>query len=533
MVTEAAPPGDAAPGGSSALRSWLEDHWLLVVICVLFAARLMALTSFMTHVDDIGPLLDILRAEEEGLVAQVRQVRNWTYAPAQFLVQALFLRLADDHQGVLFWGRLPALIAWLLGLVASHHVLRWAFQRRPWVADVVVALQAVSWRGIIESSQGHNYATMLAVSTAMLASFLREGEALQGPPRPVRTGSPRDTLRLFALGLGLGCMAWVTYQALFVAAAGFLGLAALALSARRWDALPRQALLGVTFALPVSCVYLWHLRRVSHRGIPGWIPDASPGGALDITPFLLRSWFAALQNDVTFLPWGPGSVGLAGLVLVVIALGAARWIRARRPLTRRGRAAVVFLLGVLLVFSAGPVLRLFPLGSTRHSYALQVPILFALGCGLHLVGIGPRLTRIVAVIVLISGALTTTWRLLPATASRLDLDEVERLVADDPDLVVLGADWTWDHMLLLRAHPEWADRLHVIEARPALGALGPDRLLVLDHRRRPTALLQELVERGYGERETLQEVQPTGSTELIGDINGGNGAFVYLLRGTN
>ena len=63
-------------------------------------------------------------------------------------------------------------------------------------------------------------------------------------------------------------------------------------------------------------------------------------------------------------------------------------------------------------------------------------------------------------VVLVAGVCSAA-ALQQRTVRQLDVARVEQELAADPDLVAVGvvSGWTWDHLLLERAHPGWAGRL--------------------------------------------------------------------------
>ena len=95
-----------------------------LLLAAYAALRLWALPRMMTHVDDIGPLVELLKAPQAGLHATWLRLRVWTYAPGAWAFTGPLVALARSPQQVLFAGRVVSLAAWALGLGLLAGLLR-------------------------------------------------------------------------------------------------------------------------------------------------------------------------------------------------------------------------------------------------------------------------------------------------------------------------------------------------------------------------------------------------------------------------
>ena len=245
---------------------------LFVLLAIGAAIRYRLLGVTMTHVDDYGPLTQVLGAVKEGWSGWriMGSIRDWTYAPGQFLITGLLLPLGRTFEDYVHLGRL---VSWGFA-VAGLLLLARACSRLSGPADfslrapvlLPVAIAALSLRGLIESSQAYNYAATLPVGVLLTLAFSSD--------RPVAILEGRHgAWRALLMGVLLGHSFWITYQAIFLVVAGFGALAL-----ERFARQPRQAWrelrgflpAGFGVLLPLYHVYRFHLHLVKDRGLPGW-----------------------------------------------------------------------------------------------------------------------------------------------------------------------------------------------------------------------------------------------------------------------
>lgn len=508
-------------------------HCLLwIAIAGYVGFRVAWLNEFMTHVDDILPLTELIRQRLNPFSPSdlIRLSAFYTYPPGQFAVSLPLAWTAADFETALTLFRLPSLIFWLGGLALFWRVLRSLWPETPAIQHTfVILLGLVSWRGFIESSQGYNYgATTLVVATAMALTLTAGG----------RAWLVRNVGTAFAGGLLLGALTWLTYQALFVCAATLGGYALCALVQRDWRRFWLTIPLGLGFAGPFAAVAWLCLRHVLAyaSGVPGWgrgVPGSSLAERLTF-PFV--GWFDVLQNNLTFVPWGRGSLVIGGIAAVVIVGGLA-WVLLR-PATRSASLPLVcFLAGIVAVFTAGPYLKKFFLGPTRHTFVLQLPILLAMALALNTTRVPERVWKgTIAVVLALAG-----WfmpQLLRQTRNHVDYRLIAHYLAANPEarIVDLPGSFTWEFTYLGRRDPRALERMRWNNQFPNATELAAflgqsSRSFIVSHRAPPSEAMRSALKlAGFRELVPLAEIAPTGSTELIGNINGGNGFYFYELN---
>jgi hypothetical protein len=339
------------------------------------------------------------------------------------------------------------------------------------------------------------------------------------------------------VGLLLGALTWLTYQATFLVAAGFLSVFLLQLLAWNKRGLLLTVVAGVAFTIPLSIVVATCLRRVLSfaSGIPGWAPGVPGAGLGAKVTFAFAAWFNVLKNNLTFLPWGWPTTLIAAAAALVIVAGISLIILDRNE-RARNLSTLLFLGSVAVVFSCGAYLRQFPLGVTRHTFVLQIPVLLALGLGLSAFRISARS----AIICLTSIVIVAAYfypRVVFATQNRVNqsLIEAEFSTAPDARIVDLPGSFTWNITYLARSDPTRLERIRWNNQFRDIGEMarflaGAPRSFAVSHRAPMSDdFRKELLAAGVHEIHVLAAVAPIGSTELSGNLNGGNGFYFYQL----
>lgn len=508
--------------------------WLGVLLLASYVAwRLSWLASVMTHVDDMGPVVDLILRSENAWPRRVLGAwRQWSYAPTQYFLMDLLLRFASEPQALVFAGRMAAFLAWMGGWA----LLAWILLRpqaagwAEWplaVCALPLAWILLSWRGIIESSQAYTYAATLAV--AVVLCWAACSEFAERLSRTVKGGA--------LLGAILAVSVSVSYQAIFLGAAAWTAVALEALRRRERRALAPLLLAGLLFAVAAMVFYAAHLKAYAALArFPSWASSGYPPAELGLAAaieFLVCAWPAVLQNLTSIGPWGlPGNfIGVLALAagLAGLAVGATRG--ALIPVERR----LAMFAGLLaLIWSAGALSGRFPLSPTRHTYVLQVPFLLLVASGVRHLPVAQAVTWAASALLAAVWAwhVPLLWR---SIQNHVDLVRVEAAIDAHPAAAIASApgDYSWDHMLLWRSRPDLRGRLYR-EEFPDLLMGRPrqfDELLLVSHRGALSPATREaLAHAGYTELRSLAAVPPTGSTELAGNPNGGNGFFLTLCR---
>jgi hypothetical protein len=189
---------------------------------------------------------------------------------------------------------------------------------------------------------------------------------------------------------------------------------------------------------------------------------------------------------------------------------------------------------LVLIWSAGALLGRFPLSPTRHTFILQVPILLFAAAGLRHLRI-PRLAAWALPVILIAACAWHLPVLWQGIRNQVDLGRIERALDAHPEAAMVSApgDYSWDHMLLLKARPDFAPRLfredlpELLAGRPRLFP----ELMLLSHRGPlGPSTRRRLEQAGLSRCQPLAAVEPQGSTELSANLNGGNGFYLILCR---
>lgn len=504
----------------------------LAVLCAFLTWRLLMIGTVATHVDDLVPLAEHMRQHGgHGTFSQIIELsRFYTYPPGQFLISLPLTRLAATPEDMLFWFRLPSFLFWMAGLLGGYWLLRSLLGgTNERLATLAILPVLFSWRGIIESSQGYNYAAALPACVLIAALCLTErGQRLHRHPAGA-----------IVTGLLMGICCWFTYQAIFIAAASLAYLGLRSIQRRSLRELLATLVAAVAFAGPVWLVYHICLRYVLAfaSGTPRWaggVPGSTLGQKLT---FPFRAWFEVVQNNFTFLPWGWPTVVLTSVVLAVIAIGLICLI-CRREKSGSLLPVLGWVACVMVVFLVGPYLGKFPLGATRHSFVLQWPLVLLWAAALSALPLSVSTYR--SIIVLASIVFVAALpQLVERIRGRVDLRLIEHYLRRHPESRIVDSPggFTWDFMLIAANDPErWLPRMRwhnqfsdIDEAAKFLA--GTETSFMVSHRGPLGPETKDALRRaGFRQILSLSEIKPTGSNELSGNINGGNGFYFYELR---
>ncbi len=522
-------------------------QWLLLGL-LLFSgyARFSTLADRMTHCDDNGFLLNALGSESAAKAAD-NVSKAWTYVPGQYFVGFPLWSKATTFNAAVKAARLPSAVSATLGILLFFLVI-FLIQRGVGWPDKTGAFTAMiatlSMRAMVESQQGYSYAnTYLFVALQVAAMvWIVQRENLGW------------TRWLYALGassfVGLVGL-FFSYQMLFPSAA-----AGVACVLAAWREFTRSDSQSASLARPLGVAatglvgfgagYLWlwktYLGVLVKNGtnIPGWaqfevIHWSKAGGIggylgavsqkiLLLFGFLTAPIWPALVGTTAQLVWG-------GMMLLLAVIGAWAGWRSPEPgkrlLSLYGAIAVVMMLGANL---AG----LIPVGVTRHSFILFVPVLGLLLCGeLHLsqsIDWRKRFFTAAVVGLLLFHARFEDFN--SATGNQFDVARLSKEVITRRPIALVALDCTWDarlaqHISNSTAFPcgvveDGAAAIKSLEAKPDGGAL-----LLTSHRSDPLiSLAGALQSHPDWKLERVVALQPKGSTEPIGMVNGGNGFFV-------
>jgi len=450
--TVSAPPPSIAQPQELCSPQWISKAriFLLVAAIAFLGLRLWYLSWPMASWDDAGAIDTIAHSGKE--TSTVVLMRQWSYAPAQFFLTRVLVGFAHDYYSLLFWGRLPSLLIWAVTLVASFQVFRSLLGREYFALSMALTIwTAVTWRGLIESSQGYNY--VCGYPAAVLLMWLFVSERGFG-----WLTEPKQLWRPAAVGCVVGLMCWATYQSVFVAAGGFLLVGIAALWRKNFQAFKGIIVGGLAFSLMFWFVYAYSLKYVQSRG--GSWARGLPGESLkEKFTFLPMAWMEVLESAWTFVPPRAGSIAVVCVLLAIVIWGGWRFIKARRnhPVELR---LLGFVLIMALIWSVAAYAKIFPLSPTRHTYILQFPLIVMVGLAVKYLHVSRR-GLVIASVVIVGAFLATAPNLLRTVRNNFDVAKIRSLLGEGPDTVLLGyrGGSCLDYLLLLTERPEWRQRM--------------------------------------------------------------------------
>ena len=200
---------------------------------------------------------------------------------------------------------------------------------------------------------------------------------------------------------------------------------------------------------------------------------------------------------------------------------------------------VTFTLCALGVFALGGLAGKFPFGPTRHTYVLQGPILLAFSAALS--ALAPAAPRRLQAWLAPLGTLALAGLVAAgypgfedSIRNHFDMEAIRALARSAPGRVVimnLPRSYTWEHHLLEDSFREPRFSMRSGEALWAASLKErPDAMVLFSHRAPLTETSRHELQQAGCTVRTVREIPPVGSTELMGNINGGNGYFLYEAR---
>jgi len=500
----------------------------------------------MTHCDDNGFLLNALGADSAAKAAD-NVSKAWTYAPGQYFVGFPLWNNAATFHAAVKAARLPSAVSATLGMLLFLLVI-FQIQRGVGWSDKMGAFTAMiatlSMRAMVESQQGYSYANTYLFAALQLAAMVWI----------VQRDNLGWTRWLYAIGasslVGLVGL-FFSYQMLFPSAAAGLACVVGAWREFRHPNSPPFSLVRPVGAAAAGLVafgagslWLWktyiEVLVKSGAGIPGWAQfeiihwstadgisgylNAVSRKVLLLFSFLTAPIWPALVGTTAQLVWG-------GIMLLLAVIGA--WVGWRssepgkRLLSLYGVITLVMMLGSNF---AG----LIPVGVTRHSFILFVPVLGLLLCGeLRLsqsIGWRKRFFTAAVIGLLLFHARFDDFN--SVTGNQFDVARLSKEVTTRRPIALVALDCTWDarlaqHISKSTAFPcgvveDGAAAINALQAKPDGGTL-----LLTSHRSDPLISLAGALQLHPDWKvERVVAVQPKGSTEPIGLVNGGNGFFL-------
>lgn len=437
---------------------------VFIGITAFFILRLFFLAHSSAPWDDAGAIDTIMRdpsrpnptALTPPSASPAVLMRQWSYAPAQFYLTKELVKFAKDYTGLLFYGRLPSLLLWYVGVLLAF----WAFRQLLGKSQLALSAALTIWtaftlRGIVESSQGYNYAGSLPCSALLLWLFISpRGFAWLTEPK-------RIWIPVLA-GLAAGATCWFSYQCLFNAMGGFLMLGAISLWQRNFAAFKGIIPAGLAFSAVFGTVYnatlKYTLKNVSVTG-GNWAGGLPGDSLVEKLKFLPTAWFQVIESNFSFVLPSIASVAIAAVFLVLLVAGLVRLVKSKR-LDAVELRALAFVALIVVIWTGLAYLKKAPLSQSRHTYILQFPLLLGLGLALKFLPVPRRVYGIGAAVILIGFAAGAPafWR---SIENRFDEPGIKKLLTENPNsyLIQYRGGSSLDMFLLFREHPEWQQRV--------------------------------------------------------------------------
>jgi hypothetical protein len=173
--------------------------------------------------------------------------------------------------------------------------------------------------------------------------------------------------------------------------------------------------------------------------------------------FTIKSWFLVF-NDVV----NPSDSMTFGFkyTLIVILSGLFLWFK--NISSSLGEHKYILLSFILLIFNFTILshINLFPLGPTRHSFILQIPLVFFFFYPLLHYRIKRIFLMSIIIILVVFGAIYNSNYLYRAK-NNIDFKELFSLLNNNPNSVLIDIPegLSWDQELLIFKHPELRNRI--------------------------------------------------------------------------
>jgi len=462
-----AAPVVAAPIGDviSPKRSRQVTLAVVIGMTVFFILRLFFLAHSSAPWDDAGaidtvmrdpahPSLTALTPPTDSPVKLMRE--HWSYAPAQFFLTKELVKYAKNYTELLFYGRLPSLILWYVGVLLAF----WVFRQLLGDSQIILSVMLTVWtaftlRGFVESSQGYNYAGGLPVCAFLVWLFVS--------PRGFATMTEPKKLWIPLLaGLAIGMTGWFTYQSPFVAMGGFLMLGAVCLWKRNFSAFLGIIAAGIAFTASVWWIWEAALKQtVKNVSVTGgsWAGGVPTGSLGEKLAFLPKAWFGVIESNFSVVLPSVASVAIAAVFVLLLVAGLVWLVKAKRIEGVELRA-LMFVALIVVIWTGLAFLKKAPLSQSRHTYILQFPLLLGLAIALKHLPVPRRVYAIGAALLVAGFAIgaPSFWR---SIENRFDEPAIVKLLTEDQNayLIQYRGGSSLDMFLLFREHPAWQQRI--------------------------------------------------------------------------
>jgi len=467
-----AEPKPVAPATSAAQASDISPKQakqitlaVVIAITAFFVLRLFFLAHSSAPWDDAGAIDTITRdprnpnpavllPPKDSPVVLMRQ--HWSYAPAQFFLTKELVKFAKNYTDLLFYGRLPSLLLWYGGVLLAFWTFRQLLGARQLILCVALTIwTAFTLRGIVESSQGYNYAGSLPCSVFLLWLFI-------SPRGFMWLTEPKKLWIPILAGFAAGLTGWFTYQAPFIVMGGFLMLGAVCLWQRNFAAF--KGIIAAGLAITAVVAWIWEAalkQTVKNVSVTGgsWAGGVPTGSFAEKLMFLPKAWFGVIESNFSVVLPSVASVAIAAAFVALLVIGLVYLAKSKRldPVELR---ALAFVALIVVIWTGLAYLKKAPLSQSRHTYILQFPLLLGLAVALKHLPVPRRVYAIGAALIVAGFAIGAPafWR---SIENRFDEPGITKILIENQNayLIQYRGGSSLDMFLLFREHPEWQQRV--------------------------------------------------------------------------
>jgi branched-subunit amino acid transport protein len=532
-------------------------HFLLIIAFFGMILRFISMKDTMTSIDDIG-WVALALLEDHALAAASKVSTIFTYAPLQFFLGYPLYHGASDWNELIWKTRFLSFFLGCLGIGIIGLVYNQMMPLKKILSYTILfpfMLIILNYRGIIEAGQAYNYASVIP-SVALLALVVRK--------LFIDGGDAKQNWRIYFLYAVISSiLIWFSYQLLFFV---FINTAylvyhllllrrnSLELSVPNAKYIASRVLILIIVFISAFTLYNSFLLHnlESNRSVTGWalqdIPNYENFKGLETISYLTKyifdlylklfsySFCLFLPNDFPYLV-KPFGIVLGCIAISPIFFGSKIYKR-NKYFKHLINLHLFFLVASLLLNLAQKI----PMGSTRHSYIYQFSLSLFILNGMYsildfakekLEPINIKYAFYSLMWIVFFAYCSQISSLNVSTKEQYDLQKLHDLAKKYNAKFIIEDEATVSALISFQLNKKPLDHLSGVKVLQI--PLTKDQIknlsfpvIVSSHIQNCNHCLAYLG--NHRERMNLISVPPQGSTELVGNINGGNGFFVMLVR---
>ncbi len=496
-----------------------SDFFFILFIFIFFIFKCLQLPEIMTHIDDIGPISHLLlHFEKNPLFAPLIIARkNWTYAPAQFLLTRLFLEFATTPKEILFWSRMPSLLFWIMGIILFYRTYCILFTPKSKLAAICATfIIAFSLRGNIESSMSYTYAVTLPISVLIFYYFVYNKSPYY---------NSYSLFKLLSHGFLLGLLVSFSYQAIFLLLAGFALLGIKFINNFNYHNLKKIFALALGILIPFTLVYLFSLKYMSSHGTPAWAEGVYKSGPF--LSYILKQWYGVFVSLTQ-----TSTNNTIRLVYSIFMILFTSFLFIKRFLIKLKISTLevnllLFSFSIFSIWTIASYLNIFPLSVTRHTLVIQAPIIFLISY--LFIFIKSR-----AILILIALTIPTSFLLqysnyYNSIKNNVDTELIFKYLVHPSTLIGSLDGDTIDYFLLIKKYPELSNKIIHNNPVEEIIKTRPNHFALISHRSPISTDATSIFKKLNYKHTNIRAISPLGSLDLDRIRNGGNGFFMDLF----